>query len=35
MRWQYRETVLVLCPLAFLITMVGRLAISPVFDLGY
>ncbi len=30
MRWRYRETVLALCTLAFFVTMVGRLAISPV-----
>ncbi|MDQ2049476.1 MFS transporter [Natronolimnohabitans sp. A-GB9] len=30
MRWRYRETVLALCTLAFLVTMMGRLAISPV-----
>lgn len=30
MRWHYRETVLVLCTAAFFVTMVGRLAISPV-----
>ncbi len=30
MRWRYRETVLVLCTLAFFATMVARLAISPV-----
>ena len=29
-RWRYRETVLALCTLAFFVTMVGRLAISPV-----
>lgn len=29
-RWRYRETVLLLCTLAFFVTMVGRLAISPV-----
>ncbi|MFA9516503.1 MFS transporter [Halopenitus sp. H-Gu1] len=28
--WRYRDTVLTLCTLAFLVTMVGRLAISPV-----
>ena len=28
--WRYRETVLVLCTVAFFVTMVGRLAISPV-----
>ncbi len=28
--WRYRETVLALCTLAFFVTMVGRLAISPV-----
>ncbi len=30
MRWRYRDTVLTLCTLAFFVTMVGRLAISPV-----
>jgi MFS family permease len=30
MRWRYRETVLALCTLAFFVTMVGRLALSPV-----
>ncbi|NGM70482.1 MFS transporter [Natronolimnobius sp. AArcel1] len=30
MKWRYRETVLALCTLAFFVTMVGRLAISPV-----
>lgn len=30
MRWRYRETVLTLVTLAFFVTMVGRLAISPV-----
>ncbi|QSG03434.1 MFS transporter [Natranaeroarchaeum sulfidigenes] len=30
MRWRYRETVLALVTLAFFVTMVGRLAISPV-----
>ncbi|MFC6728619.1 MFS transporter, partial [Natronoarchaeum mannanilyticum] len=30
MRWRYRDTVLALCTLAFFVTMVGRLAISPV-----
>lgn len=30
MEWRYRETVLALCTLAFFVTMVGRLAISPV-----
>lgn len=30
MQWRYRETVLALCTLAFFVTMVGRLAISPV-----
>lgn len=30
MRWQYRNTVLVLCTLAFFATMVARLVISPV-----
>ena len=29
MRWRYRETVLTLCTVAFFVTMVGRLAISP------
>ncbi|MDG5821507.1 MFS transporter [Natronococcus sp. A-GB7] len=29
-RWRYRETVLALCTLAFFVTMVGRLAISPI-----
>jgi MFS transporter, YNFM family, putative membrane transport protein len=28
--WRYRETVLALCTLAFFVTMVGRLAVSPV-----
>ncbi|TYL40691.1 MFS transporter [Natronococcus pandeyae] len=28
--WRYRETVLLLCTLAFFVTMVGRLAVSPV-----
>lgn len=28
--WRYRETVLALCTLAFFVTMVGRLALSPV-----
>ncbi|WP_225335313.1 MFS transporter [Halomicrobium urmianum] len=30
MRWRYQETVLTLSSLAFFVTMVGRLAISPV-----
>ena len=30
MRWEYRNTVLVLCTLAFFATMVARLVISPV-----
>lgn len=30
MRWHYRHTVLSLCTIAFFVTMVGRLAISPV-----
>lgn len=30
MRWRYKETVLTLCTLAFFVTMVGRLALSPV-----
>ena len=30
MQWRYRETVLLLCTLAFFATMVARLAISPV-----
>jgi MFS family permease len=30
MRWRCRDTVLALCTLAFFVTMVGRLAISPV-----
>lgn len=30
MRWRYRDTVLALLTLAFFVTMVGRLAISPV-----
>ncbi len=30
MGWRYRDTVLALCTLAFFVTMVGRLAISPV-----
>lgn len=30
MNWHYRNTVLTLCTLAFFVTMVGRLAISPV-----
>lgn len=30
MQWRYQETVLTLCTLAFFVTMVGRLAISPV-----
>jgi MFS transporter, YNFM family, putative membrane transport protein len=30
MNWRYRDTVLTLCTLAFFVTMVGRLAISPV-----
>ncbi|UTF55758.1 MFS transporter [Natronosalvus rutilus] len=30
MQWQYRHTVLTLCTLAFFVTMVARLAISPV-----
>lgn len=29
-QWRYRETVLVLCTLAFFVTMFGRLALSPV-----
>ncbi len=33
MYWNYRETVLTLCTLAFFATMVGRLAISPVVPL--
>jgi len=33
MPWRYRNTVLVLCTLAFFVTMVGRLAISPVVPL--
>jgi MFS family permease len=30
MQWRYKETVLTLCTLAFFVTMVGRLALSPV-----
>ncbi|SIR68288.1 Sugar phosphate permease [Natronorubrum daqingense] len=30
MAWRYRDTVLVCCTLAFFVTMVGRLAVSPV-----
>ncbi len=30
MRWRYRETVLALCTVAFFVTVVGRLAVSPV-----
>jgi MFS transporter, YNFM family, putative membrane transport protein len=30
MRWRYQETVLTLCTLAFFITTMGRLAISPI-----
>lgn len=30
MRWRYRATVLTLCTAAFFVTMVGRLAISPI-----
>jgi MFS family permease len=30
MNWRYRETVLALCTVAFFVTMVGRLAVSPV-----
>lgn len=30
MRWRYRETVLTLCTVAFFVTVVGRLAVSPV-----
>lgn len=30
MNWQYKNTVLLLCMLAFFVTMVGRLVISPV-----
>lgn len=30
MRWRYRDTVLALCTVALFVTMVGRLAISPV-----
>jgi len=30
MRWRYQETVLTLCTVAFFVTMVGRLAISPI-----
>ncbi|WP_129115502.1 MFS transporter [Halegenticoccus tardaugens] len=30
MNWRYRDTVLALCTLAFFVTMVARLAISPV-----
>ncbi|WP_090376865.1 MFS transporter [Natronobacterium texcoconense] len=30
MRWRYRNTVLLLCTLAFFVVMFGRLAISPV-----
>ena len=33
MQWRYRETVLALCTLAFFVTMVGRLAISPIVPL--
>ncbi|WP_418284446.1 MFS transporter [Halorubrum sp. DTA46] len=33
MKWRYRETVLALCTLAFFVTMVGRLAVSPVLPL--
>lgn len=33
MNWRYRETVLVLCTLAFFATMAGRLAISPIVPL--
>lgn len=33
MNWSYRNTVLVLCTLAFFVTMVARLAISPVVPL--
>ncbi|WP_137291324.1 MFS transporter [Natronorubrum halophilum] len=30
MAWRYRDTVLALCTLAFFVSMVGRLAVSPV-----
>lgn len=30
MRWRHQETTLTLCALAFFVTMVGRLAVSPV-----
>ena len=30
MRWRYRDTVLVLCVVAFFVTFFGRLAVSPV-----
>lgn len=30
MRWRYQETVLTLSTVAFFVTMVGRLAISPI-----
>lgn len=30
MPWRYRDSVLTLCTFAFFVTMVGRLAISPV-----
>ncbi|ELY59026.1 MFS transporter [Natronolimnohabitans innermongolicus] len=30
MRWQYRDTVLVICTLALFVTVYGRLALSPV-----
>lgn len=30
MRWRYQESVLAACTLAFFVTMVGRLVVSPI-----